>query len=168
MIRKIPYLVGLTLIATACSTSGLHEQPSNRLFPYGVYKHDVGVTFQQEGKDQFHRFFGILELRPETTRMVALSPFGTTVFRLTEDKKTHQISMEFAFEPLRRLEERFRQFYSMVQASSDLPMDWKQNIGALEKVGFEVVSYRKDGIPKEMKLQNSRFSVRIEVMNYEP
>ncbi len=58
---------------------------------------------------------GIIESRDDVLKVVGLSNFNTTVFRITENLKTGEVDKEFFVETIRRNEEKFMFFYRLMK-----------------------------------------------------
>jgi hypothetical protein len=188
-------LIGISLVMAGCASSKritTSDYLSQALiFPYGSYQHHVSIRMQTaaEGEKAFN-FNGVVQLKPEMIRISALSHFGTTAFRITEDRKTGEIRSEVFVESMKKIEPKIREYYGLLRVlltassapssntekSRSLRWDRKDGVGRLleattvgvdpeSKLSF--LSYDKSGIPEKVLLQSPKFSVEIEVAGYE-
>ena len=95
VIRKMKYFLLVLLFLSACATKPvpLPAGPRTLLFPFGTYQHLVQLKLAKappKGPQSFD-FRGVFVFQKERMKLVALTPFGTTLFRAEEDFKTGEI-----------------------------------------------------------------------------
>ncbi len=147
------------------------KTPAALVFPLGKYRHDVSVHVfkDEEGKAKDYGFSGLAETSKETIRLVALSPLGTTVMKINEDRATGQIEIEIFLDRLKKSEDKIRVLYGLLRKVllwekepaqqtvkmadiSEGPMKAKVEFGEIQ-----------DGIPNDVKVVSERFEIRIRV-----
>src|SRR5688572_11117891 len=72
------------------------------LFPNGTYHHSISLYILGPKRD--FSFKGIVSLGDEAVKVMGLSMFGTTEFRLEENRKTGDVTIEFFRETLKKAE----------------------------------------------------------------
>jgi hypothetical protein len=182
-------LLGLGLMFGGCTTvpKVMNLQSRQSLFPEGIYEHKVELTFSSKAGQKRQSFHGIVQLSLESLQFNALSPFGTTVFRLTENRKTGDIQFENFVSDLAPFETQIRLFYSLVRAVLTAPFEIKPSetlsvlakddqglprrlqIHALKSSAVvELQKYDEQKIPREIHVQHEQFQIQIEVVSYDP
>lgn len=165
-------LLFMLLIAGCSSPSKLvrSANPSTEFaFPLGLYKHDVQLTIVKSSEN-FH-FNGLVRLEPKTIQVVALSPFGITLFKINDDLETNQIKTEIYVDQMKRFEPRILSYYEILKKmltlkSSAIPAEQipiRLDDTTLLKVG----KYDQNHIPESMKIQNPNYEIEIKVTGYE-
>lgn len=102
MIRSL--IFALLLLAACVTTS----QESPQLLPEGVYHHDVSL--EMEGKDP-QKFAGLLKISGDRMTMVMLSPFGTTLARITDHLRDEEENLVVYAEEIKPYEDRMTTIY---------------------------------------------------------
>ena len=106
------FLIFLAL--AACTSAPPKPIPvSELLYPPGTYQHKVHVHIVRPVRDIDLR--GVIRSEPERLKVIGLSSFNTTVFRIDENLKTGEIEKEFLVEAIKRNEEKFMFFYAMLK-----------------------------------------------------
>ncbi len=154
-------------------------QPEDRLFPAGNYRHEVEIVTP----NQTFTFTGLVRLSPEQIRVVALGPFGTTVFRLTEDLATGKIETEYFLEVVRRQEGRIQEYYGLVRRlllaprsrAPEPPLAWTARNadgrptgaswpqGEGRQITFLLGNYGDEGFPQKVAISTEKFTVNLGV-----
>ncbi len=173
-----------TLLSLAACATPRSPEPSPRdataLFPLGSYAHSVSI----KSHERSFSFRGAVERAEDHLEVVGLSPFGTTAFRLHEDLRTSQITLEFYVELLRRFEGKVRELYPMLRSLLlaerhpapdtagilfvrwDLPgknpVEGRATIEGGEAV-FQLSDYDGRDIPKRVSVTHPKFTLELEV-----
>lgn len=197
-IRPLPLLAGATILALGTLGPGC-ASPRDRktvratlvgralLFPYGVYRHRIHVVLARQpasGPREFS-FRGLAQIRDDVIRVAVLSPFNTTLMRLTEDRRTGVITTESYSGAFSKLEPRIREYYSTLRQLLTLPLppagpgltvtsrtpdgfplEMRADQAAGESV-FRFSDYDGRRLPGRIEITNPRFTVTIEVSAYE-
>lgn len=161
------------------------EAGRSLLFPYGIYRHEVHVTLARRpasGPRDFS-FRGLAQIRSEVIRIAVLSPFNTTLLKLTEDRRTGAISTESYSGAFRKLEPRIREYYSTLRLLLTLSLPVSvPGLTVTSRTGdglpveirsdpdgtvYRFAEYDGHGLPGRIQIVNSRFTVTIEVSAYE-
>jgi hypothetical protein len=171
-------------VLTGCSSYRVkvNGRPRDRIYPDGIYKHNVKLTLP-EGNRQ--RFEGVVSIGEKEIVVVGLSVFQTTAFRLKDNLSTGDLKVEIFAMPLKQYEAKLREFYLLLRKVFLLPLkddggatiqrenrpdgfpssvqtkDLKQNA----KLIFEEYDVRQ--IPLRVKIEGANFSVDIKVTGYE-
>jgi hypothetical protein len=157
-----------------------------RIFPYGTYKHDVELAVSlANGQSRQFNFSGIVQLKTDTTQVVGLSQFGTTVFKLTENLKTGEIQTQIFLEEMKKGESRIRDYYGILREilnGSNLKqpaqLKWTKTNAAgypieMETVGapditlLKITQFDENQVPVEFSMDNSKFHIKVKVTEYE-
>lgn len=162
-----------------------------QLFPNGTYKHNVRLELEQAPnpeKPDEKRFDlkGLAQVQPEMIKVVGLSPFGTTLFKITENRATGEINVETYVDSLKRVESKIRDYYSVLRHMMIAPMKpgkrgamklAKANSDGLpevvdlktrdESATLKFENYDKNKIPQRIQITHPRFKVDVEVAGYE-
>lgn len=139
------------------------EASRGLLFPYGVYRHQVRVELSRQpasGPREFG-FRGLAQIRSDVIRIAVLSPFNTTLMKLTEDRKTGAITTETYSAAFRKLEPRIREYYSTLRLLLTLPLP-------VAGPGLTVTSLTRDGFPAELKAEQATGESVIRFGDYDP
>jgi hypothetical protein len=166
----------LALSLSACSSAskkvGSPETLSGReyLFPIGLYKHDVHLTIVGPPERKQH-FNGIVRIQPEQIQLAALTPFGTTAFRILEDRKTGQVTADIYVPQMEPLREKLLQYYSNLHQLLTLKTGSSPHPGTRITLKDQSVltlgTFDQNQIPETMKLDGPQFSIDIKVTSYE-
>lgn len=157
------WLVALLLLA-ACTTKPLRAPPpSDRLYPPGTYQHKVNVQIIEPARNIDLR--GVIQSQPERLKVVGLSTFNTTVFRIDENLKTGEIEKEFYVDTIRRNEEKFMFFYTMLK---ELQLARKgQTEFDRQGAHFNLSAPDEKGIYRHIEIKEAHVHLNIEVTGYE-
>jgi len=176
------FLSGLTsllllLLAPGCASSPKSVAPPGAeqrvtLFPNGTYRNNVRVLLKNavvNGKKEM-RFNGVLDLREETIRIVSVSPFGTTVFRLIEDRKTGDVKLETSVDSLKKAESQIKNYYVPIRTALTLPLSQLSSSRELRVDGYHIQYFDFDssGIPLKTLIQSDAFDISVGIDSYAP
>jgi hypothetical protein len=164
------------LLLSACVTKPpqLPEGPRDLLFPHGTYQHLVKVKLTKappKGPQEFE-FRGVFVSEQNRLKLVALSPVGTTLFRVEEDLVTHQIKIQTYMEALKKAEDKIMQSYTVTKKILTLPaskewpseMDFDTPEG---KTHLVIDAYDSNKVPSHIKVTNPQYNLEIAVVSYE-
>ena len=181
-------LVVLFLIVASCAgapkTSRVATSDRDRLFPFGTYRHKVDLTVKLNSeKNRSFKLDGIVDLREEKIQVIGISAFGTTEFKIVEDRKSGAISIEIYRDQLKKAENRFRDYYSVLRRLLDAKMKrgadselvWAEfdETGPLKlteaRTGstFYLSQFDRNKIPTALEVHHREFSALIKVVGYE-
>ncbi|MEQ1876504.1 MAG: hypothetical protein ABL958_07650 [Bdellovibrionia bacterium] len=176
----------LFLIFAACTTapktSGTASADRDRLFPFGTYRHKIGLSVSLEkGGTRDMSFDGVVELRAEKVQVIGLSPFGTTEFKITESGG--KIEIETFRAQLKKAEPRFLEYYSVLRRlfgakfrrEAETELVWGEGgspgpmllLDSKSQSSFKLLDYDSNAIPLVMEIVHPKFSARIQVAGYE-
>jgi hypothetical protein len=145
------------------------------LFPYGTYQHQVNVKIKSvnnHGPKEFN-FQGIFNFQKDHLKMVGLSPMGTTLFKIDENLKDHQIQMEIYIDQLKGKEDKIKPFFIatkeiLTYQIKDQTLPQKLSLKADGKpMEISILDYDKLNIPKTIQADTADFNLNIEVLSYE-
>lgn len=134
-------------------------------FPDGKYVQDVTVDVPGHGNWQMR---GVLRKSPTGMALVGLSPMGTTVFTIEDKYSDNNTKIEIFQPELKPHMDKILSFYSQLRphlsglkalSPADVPADWDVSFYASKK---------QPPLPPTIEVRSSRFSLRIEVDQYEP
>lgn len=191
MIKSL-FLSGLIVVAIfimACASQPLiiAAGPRDRLFPFGTYRHSVSVLLKKgtmNGKPEgptTQQFSGLVDIRKERVKVIATSPFGTTLFRLTQDRDMSEPTMETDLDALKKAAPGIKKFMRPVLALLDFPIrnrelpreieipdasDSENSLGG--PVHVTLSRYDAGQIPKQAKLKTDAFEITVKVDDYVP
>jgi hypothetical protein len=182
----------LPLFGTSCSLPQKHASglvSHGELFPYGTYMHKVTLVIPAKSGNAEKKLElnGVVQLRAGAVHVVGLSFFGTTAFKIDENRDTGEIKIEVYVDQMKKYEPRLREYYLLLREVLLAKSGPSQNQGRLkviqtneiglpiemETVGFDSnASFRlsrfdKNGVPAEFAIESARFSVKVEVTGYE-
>jgi outer membrane biogenesis lipoprotein LolB len=100
------------------------KSPQKPLFPNGKYRHHVDLHIYHAEKDHFS-FDGLAETTDDTIRIVVLSPFNTTLAKISEDRKTGEAQMVAYDARVRRYQDKFSEYYADLRQLFAMPFDEK-------------------------------------------
>ena len=104
----------LFLISAGCSHGNLRAPTGDGIYPFGKYQHNVKIKTLVPS-ERTMELRGVVSYSAEAIKVVGLSSFGTTVFRIDENLKTGEIKKEFQLEVLRQHQDRFMEFYQLIR-----------------------------------------------------
>lgn len=163
------------LLFVSCAHKVIHKDLTDEklLFPDGRYFHHVYLTLSPSvsmPKKKFD-FDGILEIKPETIKLIGLSPLGTSLLRITEDRKTGKVDIDVFFPVLKKLQNSILEYYSVVQMmikTSRNPRSTELKIPlAKETAVLQFETFDKNHFPEKIVVQHPKFSLIIEMRGYE-
>ena len=190
-ISLLAVLVAAILPACAPKKIKMISQGGTRdqLFPNGVYKHDVGLTMAktETSEEKKFDFTGVVKVNAELIQLVGLSYFGTTVFKITENRKTNEIKTEVFVEQMKKYESKIPEYYSTLRLFliASLPLEthprqlkWNKIDGRGFPLEAQTVDYEKNAlfrfknydlnnIPTEISIEHPNFTVQIKVSDYD-
>lgn len=143
------------------------------LFPYGHYRHHLvlSIPHGEDGEPHRYTFDGVAETTGEKIQLVMLSPFNTTLMKVLENRKSGEVRLETYDSKLRRFENKFVAYYSMLRkiflsgrlhdekAVVEQPLLDEKG----EKLADLTYSEFQDHIPRHVSVKNKFFSLDIEV-----
>lgn len=185
--------LGLTLSVTSCSAKRVRTEMLSQefLFPLGTYQHNVKIkTIHDRAEDSKEfAFHGVVQLSKEMIKISILSPFGTTLVRIQEDRTTGKVEFESYLEAFKKYESKVQDYYSILKLLLVAPSRLSAEVGKgtlrtvrqgdngkpaeIETQGLEQKAvfifkkYDENGIPEEIQIQHPRFTVDIRVSGYE-
>ncbi len=175
---------------TACSSRKIRSEMTRNemLFPLGTYQHQVRITTAagpNRASKEFS-FSGVVRTSKEEIKIAALSPFGTTLLKIQEDRTTGKVTYESYLESFKKYESKFQDYYSILRlmlispespASEDHLRILKRNPLHLPDEAettdlnpnaiFSFRKYDENKIPEEVVIQHPKFSVTVRVTGYE-
>lgn len=160
---KLKLLV--TLLFTACTQAPLKTPQGNGLFPYGAYQHKVKIQVLNSRDVRPMEMRGAVSVSANEVRVVGLSTFGTTVFRIQEDLRTGELKKEYYLEIIKKNSERFMEFYYLIRELLTAPKGTTE----FERRGarFTVSAPDSQGIFRKVHVINSQVELNIDVTGYE-
>jgi len=154
----------LTLALAACVSKPIAPPaPSALAFPAGTYQHKVNVQVVQPPRSLDLR--GVIKSSPESLKVVGLSSFNTTVFRINENLKTGEIEKEFYVDAMKRAEDKFMFFYQLLKELQLAPKG--QNEFDRQGAHFKLSAPDELGIPRKIEVTHPQVVLHIEVTSYE-
>jgi hypothetical protein len=157
------WMIALLIWSAGCAHKNLNPPTGGGLFPYGNYQHQAKVKITQPPRTMEMR--GVIAHTEDKIKVVGLSSFGTTLFRIEEDLKTGKISKEFFLEAIQRHEDKFMSFYGMIH---DLILAPKGSTDFTKQgAHFVVTEPDERGIYRKIHAEHSQFVVDIEVTGYD-
>lgn len=173
------FLLALTL--TGCSISQrsvkneIVDAKRELVFPYGTYKHDVHLEFREppnlaSPNEKVFDLKGIVKIDEKDIKVAALSPFGTTVFTILENRITDEVKVEVYVESLKKLEPKLREYYAVVRAMLLAPMPLSRELPSelrAKETLLRFSEYDDNKIPLNVLIEHERFNVNVVVSGYE-
>ena len=192
---KLKWINLFFLLMTACSGHSKKvehlDQNGAVLFPNGIYRHAVELQLlSAEGKIEknFH-FNGIVKISPDMIQVVGLAPFGMTVFKIEENRITHEVKNEIYISDLKKFEPKITEYYSVLhelltlskQEKEDQDLVWKKKNLQTQlpeemewtdpktkvKASLQLMNYDEHQIPNLIQINGQKFGVKIKVSEYE-
>lgn len=154
----------LLLLLPSCATPPLKTplETGVGLYPFGTYQHQVQVeVFTPARTLNLH---GVVSYQADAIKVIGLSPFGTTLFRIEENLKTGEIKKEFFMEAIRRHEERFVTLYKLIRQIITAPKG--ETDFTREQAHFQLSAPDAQGIYRKIQVTHSQFKLAIEVTSY--
>ncbi len=161
----------------------------DQLFPYGVYKHDVGLVMAKTdtSPEKKFDFTGVVKVNADQIQLVGLSYFGTTVFKVLEDRKTGEVKTEVFVEQMKKFESKIPEYYSTLRLFliARLPLvsklhqlQWNKidsrgfpleaaTVDLEKNAVFRFKNYDLNNIPTEITIEHPNFTVAVKVSDYD-
>ncbi len=133
------------------------------LYPHGTYQHKVNVKIQEPARSVDLR--GVIKSAPESLKVVGLSSFNTTVFRIDENLKTGVVEKEFYVDAIRRNEEKFMFFYALLKELLLAPKG--QTEFDRQGAHFKISKPDENNIYRTIEITHPQVNLTIEVTSYE-
>jgi len=157
-----------TLIACCLLLAGCVSQPvkipeGGGLYPFGKYQHDVKIKVLTPPRTMEMR--GVVSYTADSLKVVGLSSFGTTVFRIDENLNTGEITKDFYMDIIRKNEDKFMEFYKLVRELMTAPKgetDFKRG-----DAHFVLSDPDENGIFTTVHVDHPQFILDIDVTDYE-
>ena len=181
--RVLPFLL---LVACASPLKHVSSDPEAGalLFPLGSYIHEVKLSIptNPDPSKRTFEFRGAVRIGEEQIRIVVLSPVGTTLLRMSEDRRTGKVTTENFVPQLKPYEPKLSAYYASLrvllttlrhQTGSGLSLDPKGRPLALEEpvasrpTKFTFADYDEHQIPTHLKIESEAFYVDVKVTGYE-
>ena len=160
--------IALFLLAGCASAPRIYSgKESNRLFPDGVYQHDVRVR-SIDGKE--YGFRGVVRLSPEKIAVAGLGPFGATVFQIVEKRPNGPVEAKIYQEKMAKQEGRLLSFFAALKTLLLLEKGAGDRYRVSGSDGpVEVLLEKRDenGVPSRFSLRHEKFTVTVDVAGYE-
>lgn len=180
-------ILPIGFMVSCASPQRVHGAVSHeRVFPYGNYRHDVSLSISMaNGQTRQFNFIGIVQLKPETTQIVGLSSFGTTVFKLTEDLRTSDVEVKIYVEEMKHSEPRIRDYYGVLREILNSPLNpsssrlkWlntntkgypieMETVGLADKTLLKIIRFDPNDVPVEFSMDSQKFHISVKVTEYE-
>lgn len=183
-------LLFTSFLQTSCATHGpatTAGKPERKvLFPEGTYRHDVRVRLKHanvDGKTEMH-FSGVVVLDSNRVKIIGVSPFGTTLFRLTEERLGRVIKLETEIDAMKKSESKLLEIirpilslltmrlpipengdFRVVRSTRDgWPAELESNSG--HWIGLE--NYDASDVPRRARIRHDAYETEIKVEDYAP
>lgn len=164
--RNAIWLVGILWLSACTDSFRVKESPDtkHRVFPDGTYRHDVVLSLPN---GQRHQFQGVVKLGPERIEVAGLSFFGTTVFRVVDDKNSREPEVKIFVPQLQAQEGKVREMYSMLKKLLLMPPEQAQKTTLPGGALLRLANYDEHHIPRTMRIANDKFAVDVKVIGYD-
>lgn len=160
-------------LTCGCATTNVNlhpDAPRTRLFPNGVYYHDVILTIKPATPQQKkYTFDGVVKIDKDQIIVIAMSFFGTTEFRIIENIKTGEVSSEVYREGLKKFEPQLKNLYSTLRTvlmAQGTPTEMTATQEGTP-VNFVFSGYDKNKIPVHIEINHPQFQVKVKIKHYE-
>jgi len=170
--------------ASPAKHSGIDPEKSTLLFPNGNYVHRVklNIPANPDPSKRKFEFRGAVKIAPDTIRIVVLSPVGTTLFKMTEDRATGKLTVENYVSQLKPYESRLADYYASLRillttarhpTGAGYRLDDHGRPASLETAvdgrptKFAFADYDEHQIPTELRVESATFQVDVKVIGYE-
>jgi hypothetical protein len=186
--RVLLLTFGIGAAVLGCSTPSKHvsADPTRDvlLFPYGNYIHQVKLFLPgvpDPSKRNFE-FRGAVKIAAETIHTVVLSPIGTTILTLTEDRATGKVDIKVFVDSLKTYAGNLTEYYASLRViltmlrhpvGNDVTLDahgrpvrMKKTVGD-RPTQFFFAGYDEHEIPTSLHIENEKFTVDVKVAGYE-
>lgn len=149
----------LFLVSCSSPQKTFHEEgPRTQVFPNGTYQHEIRLK-QKEGGER--TFSGVVQIKEDLITVVGLSPFGSTLFKITEDRKTKNIKTEIYVEAFKKYEDKVAGFYQVIRELMLL------KLGQTQAPGMKVLETESDGAPKKVVLTLEGKEITLSLSNFD-
>jgi len=191
---RVSLLLVFAMLVAGCASKTISNASVVRrqLFPNGTYQHDVDLTVEKPILRAMH-FHGVVKISDAEINLVALSPLSSTLFRISENRKTGQIDTEIYIESLKKLKSLMTDFYALIRFILTVPLDAEKdpdkhfefrattinegpNRGLLDQLSIQTTagearvefrSYDENQIPDLISVNNPKFKLMIKVSGYD-
>lgn len=166
----------------ACTTKTVKDPsaPRELVFPLGTYQHEVDVSLAGlpgasgpgDHPKEFH-FRGMVSVSGDAIKVVGLSAMNTTIFRITEDRKSGKVNTEVYVDALKKVQNRFVDYYTIVRSVLTAPFrSGKESDTVTTETPAGATSivfkdYDAQKIPGTVDVDNPKFKLHIKVTGYE-
>jgi hypothetical protein len=142
------------------------------VFPDGIYQHDVALQIHgKEGEKQNNHFRGVVKLKPEAIQIVSLSPFGTTVFKIIDDRVARKVDKEIYVEEMKPYANKIIEYYivlkAMLLAERDPLAKGFQMIQVNPDTTIRFDHYDSNHIPGLANIHSPQFDADIKITGYD-
>jgi hypothetical protein len=185
--RVLAFALSLTFfLGCAAATKHVKEDPAKGalLFPYGSYIHQVrlNVPTNPDPSKRTFEFRGAVKIAPEIIRIAVLSPVGTTLFKMSEDRATGKVTIENFVPSLKPYEGKLADYYASLRVLLTTPRRPEGSGFTLDRQGrpllfetgvaerptkFEFADYDEHEIPTSLRISSDAFTVDVKVLGYE-
>jgi hypothetical protein len=156
-------LIAIILSTLACTHQPVKIPEGGGIYPFGKYQHKVKIKTREPERTMEMR--GVVSYTPEAIKVIGLSTFNTTIFRIEENLKTGEIKKEFYLEIIRKHQDRFMNFYYLIRELITAPkgtIDFTRN-GA----HFTFSEPDKLGIYTKIHIDHPQVLLDVEVDDYD-
>lgn len=162
MVNKWILCTAFLFLGACAQKAKKPDQNSSLLFPHGTYQKRVKVQIAQPSRNVDLK--SVVESHPETFKVVGLSRFNTTLFTIEENLTTGEVQKEFYVDIIKRNEDRFMFFYSLLKEMLLAP----KGPTDFEKQGAKFALSRPDEnqIYRAIDVQHPQVNLLIEVTDY--
>jgi hypothetical protein len=170
-LRNIIFLM-LAFFVASCTHSSLKPVAlgTGPLYPPGVYQHAVGLEFTDDrGETRKFNLKGVVAFSPPKITVTGLSPFATTVFRVSDDGVLPP-KLEVFEDRLRPVAPKLLNNYKLIRdilmsEREAVPQHLHDSDG--NDVQVVIAHYDRQNIPRQVWLTAKMYKIRIEVTDYE-
>lgn len=155
------YSLFFTFFLLSCAS----KPPEEKLFPFGIYHHQVSL----ERSGRLYKFTGVNKWDKEQISLVALGPFDSTLLRYTEDLNNHKQELFSNYDFLPISDEKAKFYLSYVKNIYSLDRSSCQyKICRKSLNGFEFIFMLDELNQVEyIKFQQGDFKIDIQVVDFE-
>jgi hypothetical protein len=169
-------LMALTVALVSCQSPGPRPTvwhlaplrvPAQLVFPYGHYRHEVTLHLLHGGASDFE-FQGVVASSSGNLELVMLSPFGTTLMKMREDRQSGEVTADIYDARIQRYKDKIMEYYELMRRVLLLERATPVNDQltaelALAHPAKVSLTQFKDGIPRKAQVLDSQFKLNIEV-----
>lgn len=151
--------LGIGIGLASCVTTTTAQDAPLRPFPDGVYGHHVEFAHQKTGNQIFD---GLMTIRDGRVQFVLLSPFATTMARISDSLAADQPEIRLYDPSLQSRPEEVRRAYLAIK-----PALVHQNVSHLTRPGFAASVHQTvvgTGLPAAISIVSSDFQIKIQVV----